>query len=59
MANRLSSEDQARVDAVIHSGTNDVERAQFRPWTLLLVIVLVLTALSFFSYALALQQGVV
>lgn len=59
MATQLSPEDQARVDSVISSGVNDVERKPFRPWLLLAIILMVLTALSGISYFLAWQQGVV
>lgn len=59
MSPRLSPEDQAKVDSIIHSGCNDVERAPFRPWLLLGIILGVLTLLSLISYYLAWQQGVV
>lgn len=59
MTSKLSSEDQARVDAVISRGVNSVERKPFRVWVLLGVILLVLTLLSFFSYGLAWMHGVV
>jgi len=59
MAVRLSPEDQARVDAVIHSGVNQVSRKPFRGWLLLGIILLVLTFLSVFSYGLAWYHGVV
>lgn len=59
MSTKLSPEDQARVNAVINTGVNDVERKPFRPWLLLGIILLVLTALSGISYFLAWQQGAV
>jgi hypothetical protein len=59
MSSKLSPEDQARVDSVITTGTNDVPRKPFRPWLLLGLILLVLTLLSGISYFLAWQQGVV
>lgn len=59
MANKLSPEDQARVDSVTSSGVNSVERAPFRVWLLLGVILLVLTGLSIFSYIIAWLHGVV
>ena len=59
MPSKLSPEDQARVDAVIHSGVNDVDRKPFRPLLLLAIILVVLTILSGISYWLAWQQGVV
>ena len=57
--NRLSPEDQARVNKVINSGVNQVERGPFRVWRLLLSIWVVLVALSLFSYGLASWYGVV
>ncbi|UTA47535.1 DUF3094 domain-containing protein [Simiduia sp. 21SJ11W-1] len=59
MTSKLSPEDQARVDAVISTGVNDIERKPFRPWFLLSIILLVLTLLSAISYFLAWQQGAV
>lgn len=59
MAVRLSPEDQARVDAVIRRGVNQVERKPFRGWLLLSVVLLVLTILSLISYAIAVGHGVV
>ncbi len=57
--NQLSPEDQARVDKVVGSGVNQVERAPFRVWRLFLVIWLVLLGLSAVSYWIALEHGVV
>ena len=59
MANKLSPEDQARVDSVTSRGVYSVERAPFRVWLLLGVILLVLTGLSIFSYIIAWLHGVV
>ncbi len=59
MANKLSPEDQARVDSVTSRGVNSVEREPFRVWLLLGVILLVLTGLSIFSYIVAWLHGVV
>ncbi len=59
MASKLSPEDQARVDDFISRGVNSVERGPFRVWLLLGVILLVLTGLSIFSYAIAWLHGVV
>lgn len=56
---KLSPEDQARVDAVVHRGVNSVERKPFRPWLLLGVILVALTLLSGISYFIAWTQGVV
>jgi len=59
MANKLSAEDQARVDSVITRGVNSIERRPFRGWLLLGVILVVLTALSLVSYFIAWSHGVV
>jgi hypothetical protein len=59
MPNKLTPEDQARVDKVTHTGVNSTERQPFRVWTLLGVILLVLTLLSLFSFWLASFHGVV
>lgn len=59
MANKLSAEDQARVDSVITRGVNSIERRPFRGWLLLGVILVVLTVLSVVSYFIAWSHGVV
>lgn len=59
MTTQLSQEDQARVDRVVSRGVNSVERAPFRVWLLLGIILMVLTGLSIFSYLLAWFHGVV
>lgn len=59
MSSRLSPEDQARVNSVTSRGVNSVERAPFRGWLLLGIILVVLTGLSIFSYVLAWKHGVV
>lgn len=59
MSSKISPEDQQRVNSVIHSGVNDVERKPFRPWLLLGIILLVLSLLSGLSYFIAWSQGVV
>ncbi|WP_428819878.1 DUF3094 family protein [Microbulbifer sp. MCCC 1A16149] len=56
---KLSDEDQAKVDAYLKSGYNDVERKPFRPFLLLGVILVVLTALSLLSLVIARTKGVV
>ena len=57
--NKLSEQDQARVDAVLSRGTYASEHKPFRPWLLLSIIVGIMTALSFFSYGIAVWHGVV
>lgn len=55
----LSAEDQARVDSYLNRPNHQVNRKPFRPWLLLGVIVVVLTALSLLSYGIAWWHGVV
>ena len=57
--NKLSDEDQAKVDNYLHRGVNRVERKPFRPFLLLAVIVGVLTVLSVLSILIARTKGVV
>ncbi len=57
--NRLNQEDQARVDAYLSRPNHQVQRKPFRLWLLLGGIVIVMTALSLFSYVLAYLHGVV
>lgn len=48
--NRLSPEDQARVDEYLRTGYNDVERKPFRPYYMMImwnVVVIGFLALSF------------
>lgn len=59
MASKLSPEDQARVDRVLRQGVNSVERKPFRVWTLFVVLLLLLTVMSLFSFFIAWQLGVV
>ena len=56
---KLSDEDQAKVDAYLKRGYNDIERKPFRPFLLLGVILVVLTALSLLSLLIARTKGVV
>ncbi|MDO3383398.1 DUF3094 family protein [Gilvimarinus algae] len=59
MASKLTPEDQARVERVIHRGVNSVERKPFKVWTLFASILLLLVLMSGFSYFIAWQHGVV
>lgn len=59
MTIRLSPEDQSRVDGVTREGSNRTERKPVRMGVLLLIILLVLTLLSLFSYGIAVMHGVV
>lgn len=56
--NRLSSEDQARIDEFLASGVNSVERRPFRPLILLLVSLAALTGFSLLSVLIARLSGV-
>ena len=56
---QLTEKDQARVDEYLQQPIHQVKRKHFRFWLLLLIIVLVMTGLSLFSYFLAYIHGVV
>lgn len=58
-ADRLSPEDQERVDRFLSSGVNQTERKPFRVWRLLGFIWIVLGLMSAVSYWLALEHGVI
>ncbi len=55
----LTPEDQERVERYLNRPNHQVDRKPFRPFLLLGVIVVVLTALSLFSYAIAWMHEVV
>ena len=55
---RLHPEDQAKVDEFVSSGINSVERKPFRPFRLLLFLVIVVSCLSGLSLLLARVSGV-
>ena len=55
---RLHPEDQAKVDEFVSTGVNSVERKPFRPFRLLLFLVVVVTGLSALSLLLARVSGV-
>jgi len=57
--NQLSPEDLARVEKVINSGYNSVERKPFRPMLLLLMVFVVLTVLSLLSLLIAKLNNVI
>jgi hypothetical protein len=46
MSSRLNPEDQARVDQYLSAPQHQVERAPFRPWRLLLIVLLIVIALG-------------
>jgi hypothetical protein len=61
MINRpqLNDDDLARVDKYLSRPNHQIDRKPFRPWMLLGIILIVMTALSVFSYILAYFHGVV
>lgn len=56
---QLSDEDQLRVNSVINSGVNDVERSGFKPWRLLFFLWLVLLAMGAVSWLIGSDAGLV
>lgn len=54
----LSAEDQARVDRFISTGVNATEKKPFRPVSLVVLLVLVVTGFSLLSQVLAQMAGV-
>lgn len=56
---QLNEEDLARIERYLRRPNHQVERKPFRPGLLLLVILLLMTGLSLFSYLLAYLHGVV
>ncbi|MBU3069365.1 DUF3094 domain-containing protein [Aestuariicella sp. G3-2] len=57
--NRLSPEDQQRVDRYLSSGVNQTERKPFRIWRLFAFIWALLGVMGGVSYWLALRHGVI
>ncbi len=55
---RLTPEDQAKVDDFVSKGVNAVERKPFRPFRLLLFLVIVVSGLTGLSLLLAELSGV-
>ena len=55
---RLSPEDQARVDKFVSSGINAVPRKPFHPFRLALILLAIVSGLSFLSVFLARCAGV-
>ncbi len=56
--NNLYPEDQEKVDGFLGRGVNSVERKPFRPGRLLIMLIVVVMGLSFFSQWLARWAGV-
>lgn len=55
---RLYPEDQARVDSVLHTGYNDVERKPFRPLYMMIMLNVVIFVLLFLSKWLVRSAGI-
>lgn len=55
----LYKEDQNRVNEFIQTGVNNMERAPFRPWRLLAVIMSIMVLFTLISYLIAHFHGVV
>ena len=49
MPSRLNPEDQKRVDEYLRAPQHQVERRPFRPWLLLLLVLVVVTGLGLLS----------
>ena len=56
---KLYPEDQERVDSYLKEGYNDVERREFRPGMLLLVLFGILLIFSGISFLIARSVGVI
>ena len=56
--NSLYPEDQKKVDEFVNRGINAVQRKPFRPLRLMIMLIIVVTALSFLSQFLARWAGV-
>lgn len=55
---RLYPEDQARVDSILHSGYNSVERKPFRPIYMMVMLNVVVVALLFLTKWLVHRAGI-
>lgn len=55
----LYPEDQEKVNKYLSSSQHSVEREDFKPWRLLLIVFVVLVVLTAISYLIASQQGIV
>ncbi|HAZ80110.1 MAG: DUF3094 family protein [Porticoccaceae bacterium] len=55
--NKLTKEDQERVDQYLDSGFNSIERKPFKPLRLLAVIWVVVALLGFVSWYIGKQAG--
>ena len=57
-SNSLYPDDQKKVDEFVNRGINAVQRKPFRPLRLMIMLIIVVTALSFLSQFLARWAGV-
>ena len=57
-SNSLYPEDQKKVDEFVNRGINAVQRKPFRPLRLMIMLIIVVSALSFLSQFLARWAGV-
>lgn len=57
-ANSLHPEDQKKVDEFVSRGINSVQRKPFRPGRLLILLIVVVTSLTFLSQGIARWAGV-
>jgi len=55
---KLYPEDQARVDSVLHSGYNDVERKPFRPLYMMIMLNVVTVSLLFLAKWIVHRAGI-
>ena len=56
--NKLSPEDQQRVDQFVSTGINAVERKPFRPIRLMLILIAIVSSLSLLSIFITRWAGV-
>ena len=57
-AQKLSDDDQAKVDAFLERGVNSVERKPFKPLVLILLLMAVVAAFSLLSQGIAQWAGI-
>ncbi len=55
---KLYPEDQARVDSILHSGYNDVERKPFRPLYMMIMLNVVIISLLVLSKLIVNSAGI-
>jgi hypothetical protein len=56
--NKLNPEDQAKVDAFLKQGYNEIERKPFRPMKLLGILVVIVSFITVGSLVLARMSGI-